>query len=123
MMKFLLTSGGIRNTSIGNALVDLLGKPIGESNALFIPTAIYPRPRSAGMAWQAICGRTESPLCQLGWKSLGVLEFTALPSMEKNHLIPGVQETDALLVWGGDPLYLSYWMWQSGLADLPKSPR
>jgi dipeptidase E len=28
-----------------------------------------------------------------------------------------VQDTDALLVGGGDPLYLCYWMQQSGLAD------
>jgi peptidase E len=39
MMKLLLTSSGINNTSIQDALVDLLGKPIAESNALFIPTA------------------------------------------------------------------------------------
>lgn len=43
-MKYLLTSAGIKNTSIHNALVDLLGKPIAESNALCIPTAIYPFP-------------------------------------------------------------------------------
>jgi dipeptidase E len=123
MMKLLLTSCGIKNTSIHDALVDLLGKPIAESNALFIPTAIYPYPRSAGMAWQAICGRTECPLGQLGWKSLGVLELTALPSMDKNHWVPSVEETDAILVWGGDPVYLSYWMWQSGLAALLPSLR
>ena len=29
-----------------------------------------------------------------------------------------VRQADALLVWGGDPLYLSHWMWESGLADL-----
>jgi dipeptidase E len=29
-----------------------------------------------------------------------------------------VQEIDVLLVNGGDPLYLCYWMRQSGLADL-----
>jgi hypothetical protein len=29
-----------------------------------------------------------------------------------------VQETDVLPVNGGDPLYLCYWMRQSGLADL-----
>ncbi len=40
-MRFLLTSGGIRNTSIRNALIDLLGKPIAESSALCIPTAAY----------------------------------------------------------------------------------
>ena len=41
-MKYLLTSAGIKNISIPNALVDLLGKPIAESSALCIPTAIYP---------------------------------------------------------------------------------
>ena len=38
-MKLLLTSGGVTNPSIRDALVDLLGKPIAESNALCIPTA------------------------------------------------------------------------------------
>jgi len=117
-MNFLLTSAGIKNKSIHNALVDLLGKPIAESNALFIPTAIYPFPGGAGMAWQAICGKASSSLCQLGWKSLGVLELTALPSIDKKAWVPSVEETDALLFWGGDPLYLSYWMRQSGLTDL-----
>ena len=122
-MKLLLTSAGIKNKSIHDALVDLLGKPIAESNALFIPTAIYPFPRGAGMAWQAICGKASSPLCQLGWKSLGVLELTALPSIDKKAWVPSVEETDALLFWGGDPLYLSYWMRQSGLTDLLPSLR
>ncbi|HWK06595.1 MAG TPA: Type 1 glutamine amidotransferase-like domain-containing protein [Puia sp.] len=122
-MNFLLTSAGIKNKSIHNALVDLLGKPIAESNALFIPTAIYPFPGGAGMAWQAICGKASSPLCQLGWKSLGVLELTALPSIDKKAWVPSVEETDALLFWGGDPLYLSYWMRQSGLTDLLPSLR
>src|SRR5207253_746888 len=34
-----------------------------------------------------------------------------------------IQETDVLLVNGGDPLYLYYWMRQSGLADLLPSLR
>jgi dipeptidase E len=122
-MKLLLTSSGISNTSIHDTLVDLLGKPISESNALFIPTGIYPFPGGAGMAWQAICGKTRSPFCQLGWKSLGVLELTALPSIDKKAWVPAVEETDALLVWGGDPLYISYWMRQSGLIDLLPSLR
>src|SRR5713101_3371468 len=65
-----------------------------------------------------------TPLCEVGWKSLGVLELTALPSIKEEHWVPLVQETDALLVGGGDPLYLCYWMRQSGLADLlPELPR
>jgi dipeptidase E len=43
-MKLLLTSGGVTNASIRDALVDLLGKPIGDSNALCIPTAEYGHP-------------------------------------------------------------------------------
>lgn len=117
-MKLLLTSSGISNTSIHNSLVDLLGKPISESNALFVPTAIYPFPGGASMAWRAICGNTKSPLSQLGWKSMGVLELTALPSIDRKVWVPAVEEADALLVWGGDVMYLSYWMRQSGLADL-----
>lgn len=57
-------------------------------------------------------------MCELGWKSLGVLELTALPSIDKELWVPLVQQTDVLLVNGGDPLYLCYWMRQSGLADL-----
>lgn len=117
-MRFLLTSGGVANASIHDALVDLLGKPIAESSALFIPTAIYPFPGGGGMAWQATCGKSKSPLCGLGWKSMGVLELTALPSIQQESWVPTVQETDALLVWGGDVLYLSHWMRQSGLAEL-----
>ena len=62
-------------------------------------------------------------MCELGWKSLGVLELTALPSIDKSLWVPMVQETDVLLVNGGDPLYLCHWMRQSGLADLLPSLR
>jgi dipeptidase E len=62
-------------------------------------------------------------MCELGWGSLGVLELTALPSLGEEQWVPLVQETDALLVQGGDALYLSYWMRQSGLADLFPSLR
>ena len=117
-MKFLLTSSGISNDSIRNTLVDLLGKPIAEANALCIPTAAYACADGAAMAWRFIRGVARSPLCELGWKSLGVLELTALPSIAREQWVPLVQEADALLVYGGDVLYLCYWMRQSGLADL-----
>ena len=70
-------------------------------------------------AWNFISGREpRTPMVELGWKSMGVLELTALPSIDRDAWVPLVQETDVLLVNGGDPLYLSYWMRQSGLADL-----
>ncbi len=123
-MRFLLTSAGIRNTSIHDALVDLLGKPIAESSALCIPTANHAQPGGAGHAWRFISGREpRTPMCELGWKSLGVLELTALPSIDEELWVPTVQESDVLLVNGGDPLYLCYWMRQSGLADRLSSLR
>jgi dipeptidase E len=117
-MKLLLTSSGISNPGIRDALVGLLGKPIAESSALVVPTAIYPFPGGASHAFQAISGNTKSPFAGLGWKSLGVLELTALPSIAKDVWTAAVQEADALLVWGGDPVYLAYWLKHSGLADL-----
>jgi dipeptidase E len=123
-MKFLLTSAGIKNASIHNALVNLLGKPIAEANALCIPTASYAIPNGPVQAWRFISGRDPiCPMCELGWKSLGVLELTALPSIGKELWVPMVQETDVLLVNGGDTLYLCYWMRQSGLADILPSLR
>jgi dipeptidase E len=96
----------------------MLGKPIAESNALFVPTGIYPFAGGAEMAFRATCGKVASPLCELGWKSLGLLELTALDSISKDAWVPALEAADALLVWGGDVLYLSYWMKRSGLADL-----
>jgi dipeptidase E len=122
-VKLLLTSSGISNPSIHDALVDLLGKPVAECSALFVPTAIYPFPGGAAKAFEAISGNARSPMCDLGWKSLGVMELTALPSIDKDVWVAAVQESDALLVWGGDPVYLSYWMKHSGLADLLPSLR
>jgi dipeptidase E len=119
-MKLLLTSAGIKNASINDALVGLLGKPIAEANALCIPTAGYGHPwgRPAG-AWRFISGQEpECPMTELGWKSMGVLELTALPSISDERWIPWVREADVLLVNGGDALYLSQWMRESGLADL-----
>jgi dipeptidase E len=116
-VKLLLTSAGVKNASIHNALVDFLGKPISEASALVIPTAVYPMGGPAA-AWRMITGQGRTPLCEVGWKSLGVLELTALPSLGEEQWVPWVRETDALLVCGGDSLYLNHWMRQSGLADL-----
>jgi dipeptidase E len=122
-MKLLLTSAGIKNTSIHDALVDLLGKPIAESDALCIPTASYAHPMAGpGRAWNFISGQEpRCPMTELGWKSMGVLELTALPSLDEDLWVPLVKETAVLLVNGGDALYLCHWMRQSGLTDLMPS--
>jgi len=124
-MKLLLTSAGIRNPGIHGALVGLLGKPIAEASALCIPTATYGHPMAGpGEAWRFVSGREpRCPMSELGWRSLGLLELTALPSIGEERWVPWVRETDVLLVNGGDALYLCHWMRQSGLADLLPSLR
>jgi dipeptidase E len=117
-MKLLLTSAGIKNASISDALIGLLAKPVTEANALCIPTAGYAK---GGMdrAYFFIAGlEPRCPMTELGWKSVGVLELTALPSLGEDRWVSAVQAADVILVNGGDPLYLSYWMRESGFADL-----
>jgi dipeptidase E len=117
-MRLLLTSAGVENDSIQDALVELLGKPIAEADALLIPTALYPFRGGPYMARRAIAGQAPGPLGELGWKSLGVLELSVLPTIDEDAWVPTVQDADALLVCGGDPLFLANWMRRSGLTDL-----
>lgn len=111
-MKLLLTSGGITNDSIHGALVGLLGKPTAEANALCIPTAVHAVPDAPARVWGAI-----NDWLGLDWKSFGLLELTALPTVPQEHWRPQLEAADVLLVGGGSALYLAYWMRQSGLAD------
>lgn len=116
-MKLLLTSAGVKNATIEEALVDLLGKPIAEADALCIPTGSYGHHNFAG-AWRFVSGNSPLRMTGLGWKSLGVLELTALPSIDRKLWVPLVEEADVLLANGGDSLYIAHWMRESGLVDL-----
>ena len=118
-MKLLLTSGGITNASIHDTLVDLLSKPIAESNALCIPTAQWGHPMCGPTSVRRfILDEPPATMCNLGWKSVGVLELTALPSIGEDRWVPWVREADVLLVDGGDATYLCHWMQQSGISKL-----
>ncbi|HEY7024046.1 MAG TPA: Type 1 glutamine amidotransferase-like domain-containing protein [Candidatus Limnocylindrales bacterium] len=118
-MKLLLTSAGINNPTIEGALVDLLGKPIADCDALCIPTAGYGNhAQSFAGPWRFIAGKSQQPMTEIGWKSVGVLELTALPSLPKERWVSWVRNADVLLANGGDAAYLARWMRDSGLADL-----
>jgi dipeptidase E len=100
-------------------MLDLLGKPIDECDALCIPTASYGHaPRGIHGAYRFITGEATTPMCELGWRSLGVLELTALPTLDRECWVPAVEAADVLLANGGDSLYLAHHMQESGLADL-----
>ena len=118
-MKLLLTDSGVKNASIRAAVVDLLGKPIEDSTALFVPTALHPIPRGAFQARRVVAGEeSRAPMIQLGWKAAGLFELTALPSVGRDRWEQTLREADVLLVEGGDSLYLAHWMRESGVADL-----
>lgn len=106
-----------------SALTELLGKPIDECKALFVPTGVYPFPDGPNYAWWPIAGKMQSKLVGLGWKSIGLLELTALQSIQNTIWEAAVDEADALLVWGGDPVYLAYWLEHSGLGAKLRSLR
>lgn len=120
-MRLLLTSGGVTNASIEDALVEMLGKPIARSRALFIPTAQWGQPAcSPESVWMSTADGwpDHKGLTGLGWQSVGVLELTALPSIGEERWMPWVREADVLLVDGGEATYLCDWMRRSGLLDL-----
>lgn len=119
-MKLLLTSGGVNNPSIEAALLELTGKPFAECDALVVPTATYAHPMAGPrQAWKTVSGNEHrSTLVNLGWKTMGILELTALPSLGEDRWLPLLRETDVLLVDGGDTAYLCHWLRESGLAEL-----
>jgi dipeptidase E len=119
-MKLLLTSGGVTNTSIHNALVGLLGQPTADCHALCIPTAQWGHPMCGPKSVRDFiaAGPDFRYLSGLGWASLGVLELSALPTIGAERWVPWVQSADVLLVDGGDATYLCYWMRESGLVNL-----
>ena len=117
-MKYLLTSAGIKNKKLHETLLGLLGMPISEANALCIPTSSHAMRTGTKNAYKFITGKNNLPMVDLGWKSVGVLELTALPSVGRDIWLPQVMEADVFLVGGGDPLFLNYWMVNSGFAEI-----
>lgn len=119
-MKLLLTSAGVRNETIRGALDAMLPRPVGECDAVCIPTAMYGHPYAGpGVdAWESVAGRSEQPMVELGWRSVALLELTALPGIDEDRWVPLVRGADVLLVSGGDAPYLHHWMRETGFADL-----
>ncbi|MBA8794066.1 dipeptidase E [Friedmanniella endophytica] len=118
-MKLLLTSGGVTNPSIEAALTGMLGKPVAEADALCIPTAQWGHPDCGPASVRGfVQGVPPWNLTGLPWRSVGVLELTALPSIGAERWQPWVRDADVLLVDGGDATYLAHWMRASGLAEL-----
>jgi dipeptidase E len=119
-LKLLLTSGGVTNPSIRDALAGLLGKPIADATALCIPTAQWGHPMCGPVSARGFVSGLPpwGGMTSMEWKSLGLLELSALPTIGAGRWVPWVREADVLLADGGDATYLCHWMQESGLADV-----
>ena len=109
-MKFLLTSSGLTNKAITDALLDLVGKPAGEVSVAFIPTAAN---IEEGDKWWLIEDLVN--LKKQGFKSLDIVDISALP---REFWQSRLEASDVLFFSGGDSLHLMHWLKKSGLAEL-----
>ena len=117
-MDYLLTSGGVQNASIHQALREMLGKPIEDCHAVAVTTASYALSNGIELATNFIQGKDEAPMVGLGWKSVGLLELSVISSLAEETWRPAVEQADVILVNGGDPLFLHHWFVESGFDRL-----
>lgn len=107
-MKLLLTSGGITNDTIKNALADLVGKPFDQTSLTFIPTAADVEDHDK--SWLV----NDLNNCKnLGLKLLDIVDISAL---SKEQWEPRLNSADILFFGGGNTFHLMYWLNKSGLA-------
>ena len=110
--KLLLASTGIPNDAVRAALVDLLRKPIEVSKALFVPTALLGFPNG-----EQYIRFSRDHYAPLGWRAFSTLELSTLPHSSPDEWLRQLEDVDALILAGGNELYLSYRMEQAGLID------
>lgn len=108
-MKLLLTSSGITNKSIEEALLDLLGKPFKNSNITFIPTAANVEKDSAEWLEEDI-----NNFRKLGFKELEIIDIS---TVDKEIWHESFKNADVLVFGGGNVKYLLDWMELSGVTD------
>lgn len=109
-MKFLLTSNGLTNPSIANALFDLVGKKPEDTTVAFIPTAALADQNDK--CWFI---RDLDNIAKQNFKRVDIVEISALP---RENWEPRLRDADVIFVSGGNVFHLMYWMRKSGLADI-----
>jgi dipeptidase E len=108
-MKFLLTSNGLSNQSIADALFDLVGKPAEEVSIAFIPTAM-----NVGRGDKSWFINDLDNIRKQKPKLIDIVDISALP---KDNWLPRLESMDVLFFSGGNTNHLMRWLKESGLAD------
>lgn len=109
-MRMLLTSAGLTNKSIVQALSELAGKPFSELAVVFIPTAA--NVEEDNKVWLV---DDMFKLRRLNFKNFDVVDISALA---KNIWLPRLEKADIICVGGGNEFYLMECMKNSGLSEL-----
>ena len=109
-MKLLLTSAGLTNKTISNALIELVGKPANKISVAFIPTAAnYEKGDKSWLINDLVRFKDG------GFKSIDIVDISAL---EKEKWLERLKNTDVLFFGGGNTFHLMYWVEKSGLKEL-----
>lgn len=109
-MRLLLTSNGLSNQSIANALFELTGKPASETTIVFIPTAMNVARGNKGWFINDL-----NNIKKQGFKFIDIVDISALP---KEVWLPKLENGDVLFFSGGNNYHLMYWLKKSGLFEL-----
>lgn len=97
-MKLLLTSNGLSNQSIANALFSLVGKPVSETKIAFIPTAMNAGRSDKGWFIDDLANiKKQDP------ELIDIVDISALP---KPVWQPRLEAADVLFFSGGDTSHL-----------------
>ncbi|MBI2106931.1 Type 1 glutamine amidotransferase-like domain-containing protein [Candidatus Woesearchaeota archaeon] len=103
-MKLLLTSGGLTNKSLRNALRDLV-RPEKENRIAFIPTAANVEDSSKEWLINDLVN------CQ----QLGIVDIVDISALKKQLWLPRLKKANILVFGGGNTFHLMYWIKKSGL--------
>lgn len=99
-MKLLLTSKGIVNLSLAEALSSLMSKPYADSNVMVITTASNSVPEDK--SWLI---RELDHLYALGWSKIFLHDLFGI---DRDTLQTSLDRCDVLYVIGGNPWYLMF---------------
>lgn len=109
-MKLLLTSSGITNKSIADALFEIVGKKPEDTKLVFIPTAS--NAEEGDKEW------VTNDLLNLKKLNLNSIEIVDISVMDEKNWKPIIEKADVLFFEGGNTYFLMEWLNKSGLAKL-----
>lgn len=112
-MKLLLTSNGLANDSIKNALEELVGKPRKEIKIAFIPTAAFctDEEKHERHDWLADDIHEAKEFC-------GHIRIVSLADVTQAECLSELEYADVILFGGGNAFYLSYWFERLGVFEV-----